>query len=657
MIKRSAFFTKACAALLTCVLAFGSQLSLAQEAMTQKKGKPKTAASSQPAARSLTEEQKITHLLDRATFGPRPGDVERVRQMGWERYLDQQLHPERLSDQLVEQKLQDIPSIHMTSEQISATYPPPQVIRQILRSRGIDLPGQPNNANPQNQTSPKKNPPPPNALRPGSDDASMDAQKGGKKSAEQSSQTDDDLKAKRREAQAILQEMGYKPPPQLIQELQQAKILRAAYSERQLQEVMTDFWMNHFNVFAGKGADRWLITSYERDTIRPHAFDNFEDLLRATAQSPAMLFYLDNFLSSSPNAKMPERPFNPRKNDQSIRRDPLLGGGFGRPNRARMPNSQRPQQAQIPPPQQGKRGRGINENYAREIMELHTLGVDGGYTQKDVQEVARCFTGWTIRNPRQGGEFYFNPRMHDDGEKVVLGTKILAGGGMKDGEAVIKLLAHHPSTAKFIATKLTRKFVSDNPPQSLIDRTAQVFLKTGGDLREVVRSIVTSPEFWSAENYRAKIKTPFEMTVSAVRALGAETNGGPQFHRWMAQMGEPLFMAQPPTGYADTAETWVNTGALLERMNFALALSSNRIPGTRVNLGEVTRDVNLTQPARVADHFIKLLLHGEVSPQTRATLDKSLSDPQIAQMDERGTGTDVAKVVGLILGSPEFQRQ
>jgi uncharacterized protein (DUF1800 family) len=301
--------------------------------------------------------------------------------------------------------------------------------------------------------------------------------------------------------------------------------------------------------------------------------------------------------------------------------------------------------------------RGLNENYAREIMELHTLGVDGGYTQKDVQEVARCFTGWTIRNPRGGADFIFNQRIHDDGEKVVLGKKISAGGGKKDGEMVIKMLAQHPATAKFISTKLARKFVSDNPPPTLIEKLAQTFQKTGGDIREVLKTMFNSPEFWAPENYRAKIKTPFEMTVSAARAVGAETNGGPQFHRWIQQMGEGLFLSQPPTGYADTAEHWVNAGALLERMNFALALSANRIPGTRVDFPQLGQMPGSGSREQVVDHYAKLLLRGDLSAQSRATIDKTLSE-------SAGNGTaspealvDVARVVGLILGSPEFQRQ
>jgi uncharacterized protein (DUF1800 family) len=320
-----------------------------------------------------------------------------------------------------------------------------------------------------------------------------------------------------------------------------------------------------------------------------------------------------------------------------------------------------------------RRRNGLNENYAREIMELHTLGVDGGYTQKDVQEVARCFTGWTVRNPRLGGEFIFNPRLHDDGEKVVLGHRIPAGGGKKDGETVIRILARHPSTARFIALKLARKFVADNPPPMLIDRLAHSFALHDGEIREVMRTLFNSPEFWAPQSYRAKIKTPFEMTVSAVRAIGAETDGGPEFHRWMARMGEGLFLAQPPTGYPETSEHWVNSGALLERMNFALALSADRIPGSRVDPGLLISETGATGPAStsaaislatsgattaaVVDRFVKLLLHGEISDNSRALIDKTLSENGAAGAQETTNSANMARIAGLILGSPEFQRQ
>ncbi len=643
--------------LLAFLLAFGSPVGIAQDAKGQKR-KANQTSDQNNATKKLSEEQKVVHLLDRSTFGARPGDVERVMKLGWEKYLDEQLHPDRISDQVAEQKLKDIESIHLSNAELAKSYPPPQVLRQVLKDRGIELPGFGAN---QNQTAPQSNP------------TKKDAKQGFKQLAQSAEKKNDGTEepgmanqqsnresgeiAKRREALQALKEMGYRPQQQVVQESQQAKILRAVYSERQLQEVMTDFWFNHFNVYIQKGADRILTTSYERDAIRPNAFGKFEDLLKATAEHPAMLFYLDNWMSASPNAKAPNRDDLRR-----MRQEQRFGrlGRFG--IRGQMPRGSDQQM----PNQNGqnglngkiaKRARGLNENYAREIMELHTLGVDGGYTQKDVQEVARCFTGWTVRAPRGGGEFYFNRFMHDDGEKTVLGKKIPAGGGMKDGFTVIHLLATHPSTAKFISTKLARKFVSDNPPQSLIDRMSQTFQKTEGDIREVLRTMFTSPEFFAAENYRAKIKTPFEMTVSAVRAISAETNGGPQFHRWLAQMGEGLFMCQPPTGYPDTAERWVNTGALLERMNFALALSGNRVPGTRVNLENLSMGLNTSQSSQVVDHFVKLLLRGQVSPQTRATIDKSLGERQLAMADGKVDAAKVAKVVGLILGSPEFQRQ
>src|SRR3989442_425747 len=408
-----------------------------------------------------------------------------------------------------------------------------------------------------------------------------------------------------------------------------SRILRAVYSERQLQEVMVDFWTNHFNVFAGKGADRWLLISYDRDTIRPNTLGKFYDLLLADAKSPAMLFYLDNFQSVSPNAQLPQIRPNAAQNP---RRD--------------LPMSNNPQQQR---PQQQQQRRGINENYARELMELHTLGVDGGYTQKDVQEVARCFTGWTIIAPRgagaaaqgvmngpmgdmlrtKAGTFIFRPGVHDNGEKIVLGHKIPAGGGEKDGLMVLDILAHHPATAKFIATKLVRHFVSEDPPPALVDRVAQTFLKTEGDIREVLKAIFFSPEFNSAAAYRAKVKRPFELAISAVRTLGADTNGGPQFHQWIARMGQPLYGFQTPNGYSDIAENWVNTGALLERMNFALALVSNRIPGTRVDLSRFVSDMGGAKSLdkdKLLDRFVTLIVGGEISAKTRETLLKQLSD-------------------------------
>jgi uncharacterized protein (DUF1800 family) len=639
-------------ALLAFLLAFGSPVGASQDAKSQKQ-KGAQAPSQSADTKKLTEEQKVAHLLDRVTFGARPGDVERVMKLGWEKYLDEQLRPERISDQALEERLKNIESIHLSNAELAKSYPPPQVLQQVLRERGIELPGQNQNSEQVTKKDAKKSfkqlGQEAERKRDDKPDDQAPARPSDSPQGDNPQPGVNDM-AKRREAYQALREMGYRPQQEVVQESQQAKILRAVYSERQLQEVMTDFWFNHFNVYVQKGPDRILTASYERDAIRPNVFGKFEDLLKATAEHPAMLFYLDNWMSASPNAKMPDRDDLRRMRRE--RRFGGFGGGFG--NRAQRRIEIDEMRTLNQNGKVAKRSRGLNENYAREIMELHTLGVDGGYTQKDVQEVARCFTGWTIRNPRAGGDFYFNPFMHDDGEKTVLGKKISGGGGIKDGYAVIHMLATHASTAKFISTKLARKFVSDKPPPALVARMSQTFLKTGGDVHEVLRTMFTSPEFFAAENYRAKIKTPFEMTVSAVRAIGADTNGNPQFHRWMVQMGEGLFMCQPPTGYPDAAERWVNTGALLERMNFALALSENRIPGARVNLQNFLAGVNTMQQSQVVDHFVNLLLRGQVSPQTRETIDKSLSERRLSMA---GGQVDVAKVVGLILGSPEFQRQ
>ncbi len=612
-------------------------------------------------AQRLTEEQRILHALNRLGFGARPGDVERVRAMGIERYVEQQLHPERIDDSVAEAKVKDLTALQLSTSELFAKYPRPgALLRRLERSGEV---------------------PPELAAaveaRKRAQEAATTEEKGTKPEG-----TEPDARKRNAEARRALRDYlrknDMRPPQQLTAELQASRILRAVYSERQLQEALVDFWTNHFNVFAGKGADRWFLISYDRDTIRPHTLGKFYDLLKATAESPAMLFYLDNFQSVSPDAGA-GRLARQRKN---------LGG--------EQENAMaRPEQ------QQQRRRRGINENYARELMELHTLGVDGGYTQKDVQEVARCFTGWTINAPRgyrnaalgetddRAGQFRFNPRLHDDGEKVVLGHKIPAGGGVRDGLMVLEILARHPSTAKFIATKLARRFVVDDPSPALVNRAAAAFTKSGGDIRETLRALLTSPEFNSAESYRAKIKTPFELAVSSIRALGGETNGGPGLHQWIARMGEPLYLYQAPTGYPDAAANWVNTGALLERLNFGLALASNRIPGTRVDLARFAGDAKVSDAnlERVTARFLEVLVHGDVSPKTKATLLKQLSEPLPAATTEtqpanatedemlatgrrrrqqtraasvdlsRVSNPELVKVVGLILGSPEFQRQ
>lgn len=639
------------------------------------------AAQQKAPSRRLNEDQRILHVLNRLGFGARPGDVERVKALGLERYIEQQLNPERIPDVIADAKLRNLNTLAMTTAELYAKYPPPGALLRQLERRG-ELP-------PELAT-----------LRENRAKGDAAAPEGKAKSVEDKAAPATDV---RKENNAAVDERNsdyrrairdyylkhdLQLPQRITAELQASRILRAVYSERQLQEVMVDFWTNHFNVFAGKGAGRWLLISYDRDTIRPHALGKFRDMLQATAQSPAMLFYLDNFQSVSPNASTGLRLGQRPQGQRHPLFDLLMGGRAGGRVPVANPNEG----------QQRRQRRGINENYARELMELHTLGVDGGYTQKDVQEVARCFTGWTIFNPRgfrnmalgernsDAGAFHFNPRLHDDGEKTVLGHRIPAGGGIQDGLMVIGILAKHPSTANFIATKLSRRFVMDDPPPALVERVAAAFTRSDGDIRETLRAIFSSPEFNSPAAYRAKIKTPFELAVSAIRTLGGETNGGPAIHQWIAKMGEPLYGYQAPTGYPDTAEDWVNTGSLLERLNFGLALASNRIPGTRVDLARFNPDSAKNSSAgmtRLMKRFLDVIVQGDVSSQTKATLLKQLAEQaasptataEQSEAADAWAGTrrargntarvglrvlnnpEVFKLVGLILGSPEFQRQ
>jgi uncharacterized protein (DUF1800 family) len=415
--------------------------------------------------------------------------------------------------------------------------------------------------------------------------------------------------------------------------------------------VMTDFWFNHFNIFINKGADRYMVTAYERDVIRPHALGKFKDLLLATAHSPAMMFYLDNWQSVGPDSDFVK---GARQRGGFRRgRDGAggFGGGFGRPNR----RPQNPQNQQ----QQQKRVSGLNENYAREVMELHTLGVDGGYTQKDVTELAKVLTGWTIREPRQGGGFEFNERRHQPGKKYVLG-QTFNEGGEHEGEKALEMLARHPSTARFISKKLAMRFVSDDPPQSLIDKMAATFTRSDGDIREVLRTMFKSPEFWSPEAYRAKVKTPLEFVVSAARATGADVKDPQPLVQALNRMGMPLYAMQPPTGYSMKAEAWVNSAALLNRMNTGLQIGSGKLRGISVDDSQMMGQMPPSADERAVLTALEIsLLHGDVSKQTHMTLEKQLSDPKITerQLDDPARTPNPGMIAGLILGSPEFQRR
>ncbi len=543
---------------------------------------PRSTETTRPSA--LTDDQRILHVLNRLGYGPRPGDVERVRRLGLRQYIAQQLHPETIDDSAVEARLKRLPMLETpTADLVRLEAEARQMRMEVLRRQDGNLPENPGEAL-------AKLPP------------------------EERRQMMERYRA------AFGDER--RNPRRMVSDLQEAKLLRAVYSERQLQEVMTDFWFNHFNVFVGKRLVRVFVNEYERDAIRPHALGQFEDLLRATAHSPAMLFYLDNWQSVTPDLKLPgrgQRPGETRPGNGQPGQSPLGRGGFGRGrlgqggifNRGRV---QKPFPPMRPPVQGGsepasppkpgaaqRRQPGINENYARELLELHTLGVDGGYTQKDVQEVARCFTGWSIHQPFGGqrrdrfarfgmpgaadvppGSFIYRDWAHDQGEKVVLGVTIPAGGGKRDGDMVLTLLARHPSTAKFIATKLCRRFVADEPPAGLVTRVAATFERTQGDIRACLQTLFESPEFFDPAVYQAKVKTPLEFVASTLRAAGAEVTDAQALIGALARMGMPLYGCQPPTGYKDVAEAWVNTGALLNRLNFALVLASGNLPSVKL---------------------------------------------------------------------------
>lgn len=647
------------------------------------------------ATAQMEERQRAIHALNRMTFGPRPGDVDRVTAMGVDKWIEQQLHPEKIDDSALETRLEPLRTLRMDARALVEKFPPPQLIKQVADGRRSMPSDKTERAIYESQVEKYRH-------------------KQEKKAAEPADQAGDDQgmmlteerKAERREArmyardqldkilalptpdqrmQAILamdpqqrqmlaralnpedrqqlmdsltpqqreQLMAMNNPPQVVAtELMQGKVLRAAYSERQLDEVMTDFWFNHFNVFIGKGADRYLVGAYERDVIRPHALGKFQDLLMATAKSPAMMFYLDNWQSVGPRSPVGLGESPRARNNARMRRMRPFGGPFGRPY-----PQQRPQ-----PPQQAnakKQPRGLNENYARELMELHTLGVDGGYTQKDVTEMARVFTGWTIREPRRGGDFDFNPRMHEPGTKFVLGHNVKEHGE-DEGKEMLQMLAHHPSTAHFISTKLAMRFVSDNPPEALVNRMAGTFLKSGGDIRQVLRTMFDSPEFWAPQAYRAKVKTPLEFVVSAVRASGADVSNALPLVQTLNRMGMPLYGAQPPTGYSMKAETWVNSAALLNRMNFALRFTSGRMPGVAFAPERVLGSAEAPSDTNAAlARLENTLLAGDLSKQTHETILKHAMDPQVTGrvLDDPSRPVNVGVLAGLILGSPEFQKR
>jgi uncharacterized protein (DUF1800 family) len=522
-------------------------------------------------SRELTSHEQTLHALGRLTFGPRPGDVERVKGMGVDRWIEMQLNPAKVADTIKPRLDAAYPSLAMSAEELLRENPPPQVLRAQARMRGDTT----------------------------------------------------------REDSALLRRMA-RQNRLFIGELLSARVARAVASERQLEEVMVDFWLNHFNVFINKGQQlRYHLADYEREAIRPHAMGRFRDLLGAVAKSPAMLLYLDNALSVADSG---------RETLTSLERS----------RRARQRRG-----AGAPPALQ-RRARGLNENYARELLELHTLGVDGGYTQQDVIEVARALTGWTVQPPRQGGAgFLFRPEAHDAEAKTVLGQRLAAGRGLEDGEHVLDIASKHPSTARFIARKLAVRFVSDTPAQALVDRAATTFTRTNGDIRATLRTIVTSDEFFSRRAYLSKVKSPFETVVSALRALGARPDTTPVTAGLVGRLGQPIYGHQAPNGWPETGESWMNTGAILARINFGITVAASRVPGASVKTWPAYEALRTAPRDKQVDAAIDAFLRGSASNETREIL-VSGRNP-LAPTESSGTG--LAQIVGLALGAPEFQRR
>ncbi|MFI5243059.1 MAG: DUF1800 domain-containing protein [Gemmatimonadales bacterium] len=508
--------------------------------------------------REQTADEQVKHVLNRLAFGARPGDAERVREMGVDRWIAMQLSPASIDGRSTERFVARFPALAMSPEQLLAEYPQRQQLVRESRAQKSDL-------------------------------TASDSMR--------------------------LKEAG-RLSRQLLTELQTAKVARAVISDRQLEEVMVDFWENHFTVFAGKGPERYFLGEYERESIRPHALGKFRDLLGAVAKSPAMLYYLDNWESTVDSAR------------------PALV--------SRAPRG---------------KSRGLNENYGRELLELHTLGVDGGYTQADVVNVARAFTGWTVEKPRQNGTFVFRPAMHDAGEKIVLGHTLPAGRGIEDGEAVLDIVSRSPATAHFIAAQLVRRVVRASAPPALVDRVAGTFARSGGDIRECLRTIFASQEFFSRAAYKAKVKSPFELVVSALRAVSAQPDSTPRTAQMVARLGEPLYGHLAPNGYPERGDAWINTGAILQRINFGLAVAAGRVPGASLANWPDGRELAAQPREAQVDGVIRTILAGEASPDTRKVLELGVNPMAGDSAAANAKSDGFANIVGLALGAPEFQRR
>ncbi len=610
------------------------------------------AAGQQPAAQpaaQLSRQERVTQALDRLSWGITPGEVQQVEQTGLRKWIEQQLHPSSIPENpVLTAALAPLATLRMTPAEVIANYPPGGVIVQMARGlRPL----------PQDERLRRVVEGEIEAFRQrqqaGGKGAARGRGKRGRGGAEvgepvvmgapalRSFLTPEQVQAietggprqrvaaleslPRAARERVLESLPrgearqlavwlpleqerriayFLMPQQVVTlDLDGAKVLRAVYTTRQLQDVLTDFWVNHFNIDIAKGPDREYLEAYEREAIRPHVLGKFRDLLVATAETPAMMYYLDNW--------------------QSVR------AGF--------------------------RGRGINENYGRELMELQTVGVNGGYTQKDVDEVARCFTGWTIRGPLRQATFFYNPRLHDNGAKVVLGHSIAAGGGMSDGLKVLAILAASPATAHHISYELAQRFVADAPPAGLVNAMAATYLKTDGDLRQVMETMIASPEFWSPRYYRDKVKSPLELVVSSVRALGADVSNPTRLAQIIAGMGEPLYDKQPPTGYLNTGDAWASTSGLVARMNFARQLAADAIPGVQVDLTQFQPGTG-TLP-EVERSLLAGLLENQAGPGTNAAIEKMMRSAPAWADRTAATPAEVFNLAALMLASPDFEEK
>lgn len=661
----------------------------------------------------LTERQAAAHLLDRLSFGARPGEIDRVLAIGLERWVEGELAgvaSPAPPGEVLARELARLPALTMPTREIAATYPPGPALLRMAERAGV-----------------------------------ISREAVGKPASGASGARPDEMRARRAERQKVeawMEKEGLKSERELLAQSYAQKLLRAVYAESQLHEVLADFWFNHFNVSTTDDAVRSFLLTYERDAIRPHLADDFGTLLEATAKHPAMLAYLDNFQSVANPGQPTLFAGRGGGGDGGRRRAGGVGGAPGGRG-GRGPEAGRP-----PVEPRPNRPQGLNENYARELLELHTLGVDGGYTQQDVVEVARAFTGWSfvrvglagdeasqrverLRASRRfgdagfvsEGEFLFRADAHDAAAKSVLGVKLPAGRGIEDGEQVLDLLAAHPATARHLARKLAVRFVADEPPAALVDRLAATFTASRGDLERVLRALVESPEFWDAAHRGQKIKSPFEVAVSALRALDATVDNPFPTLEWVSRMGQVIYAYQAPTGFPDRADFWVNTGALLSRMNYGLDLAAGRIGGVRFDLAALNDHREPESAAAALATYAAILLPERATAETVARLEPLLARPELpARVAERSpegatlpaiddglgefgdlgetamagvdarmaasgrpargagdrrrdwerlelfpaakpmsSGTDsptvVAGVVGLLLGSPEFQRR